>query len=105
MDSILGAVHTYIHNEKKNLVFNICRDYNLDVGELLSKYIDTHKSTSKGRKKKQVNTDDYIETEELEYNGMIYLVDKNNNVYTSNIEQPELVGQRLVNGAVKFFCR
>jgi hypothetical protein len=56
---------------------------------------------TKSRKKKQ--KEEVIETEEYEYDGVKYLVDNQNNVYTYNIEEPALVGEKLVDGTVKLF--
>lgn len=55
----------------------------------------------RGRKKKQ--KDEFIETEEYDYDGNKYLVDSNNNVYTFNIEEPHLIGERFVDGTIRFF--
>lgn len=57
---------------------------------------------TKSRKKKQ--KEEVIETEEYEYEGVKYLVDNQNNVYTYNIEEPALVGEKLVDGTVKLFA-
>ena len=35
------------------------------------------------------------------YNGESYLMDKQNNIYTYNLESPTLIGVKLVNGEVK----
>jgi hypothetical protein len=58
-------------------------------------------ATRTSRKKKQ--KEDVIETEEYEWDGVKYLVDNQNNVYTYNIEEPALVGEKLVDGTVKLF--
>lgn len=55
----------------------------------------------RGRKKKE--KEEFIETEECEYDGKVYLVDKKNVVYTNNMESPTIIGQRLVDGTIKFY--
>lgn len=83
------------------------RQPNIDVGKAKKKtgqhMADANASTEpkkRGRKKKQ--KEELIETEEYDYNGITYLVDSDNNVYTYNVEQPVLVGTKLVDGRVKF---
>lgn len=93
---------------------DISKTYNLDLNELKTKYIDDQSSTvqtdsttvvpekkKRGRKKKQ--KDEFIETVEVEYEGVKYLVDDNNNVYSHNVEEPALIGERLVDGTIKMF--
>ena len=55
----------------------------------------------RGRKKKE--KEEFIETEECEYRGQVYLVDKKNIVYTNNMDSPTIVGERLVDGTIKFY--
>jgi hypothetical protein len=89
----------------------IAKDYELPVEELKQKYGTplpiTHKNTEvkkeakkRGRKKKQ--KEEVIETEEYEYNDVVYLVDKENNVYTNDVNRPVLVGTKLVDGRIKY---
>lgn len=89
----------------------IANDYELPLEELKEKYGTplpiTHKNgevkkeaKKRGRKKKQ--KEEVIETEEYEYNDVIYLVDKDNNVYTNDINRPVLVGTKLVDGRIKY---
>jgi hypothetical protein len=89
----------------------IANDFELPLEELIQKYGTplplTHKNgevkkeaKKRGRKKKQ--KEEVIETEEYEYNDVIYLVDKDNNVYTNDINRPVLVGTKLVDGRIKY---
>jgi hypothetical protein len=55
----------------------------------------------RGRKKKQ--KEEFIEAEEYVYNGTTYLVDSKNVVYTNNIDAPTVVGERLIDGSLKFY--
>lgn len=53
----------------------------------------------RGRRKK--SKDEFLETEEHEFEGVTYLVDAQNLVYTYNIEAPVFVGHRLADGTIK----
>lgn len=53
----------------------------------------------RGRRKK--SKDEFLETEEYEFEGVTYLVDAQNLVYTYNIEAPVFVGHRLADGTIK----
>jgi hypothetical protein len=73
---------------------NVSRDYDLDLDELITRYC---------KSKKRGNVDnDYIETEEIFYENRLYLIDKNNNVYSHSLKEPRFVGVRLLTGAIQF---
>jgi len=55
----------------------------------------------RGRKKKQ--KDEFIEVEEYVYEGATYLVDGQNYVYSFDIDAPHLIGERFVDGTIRFF--
>jgi hypothetical protein len=55
---------------------------------------------ARGRKKK--TKDEFVSTTEFQYNGITYLIDQKNNVYTYNIESPTFIGEKLVDGTIKF---
>jgi hypothetical protein len=114
IDKLHGLVAQYIKND---ILKPIAKDYNLDLKELVNKYLT--KSTEspsdvattstdptadapkkRGRKKKQ--KDEMLETEEYEWNGNKYLLDANNNVFTYDLENPKLVGEKLVDGTIRF---
>ena len=59
------------------------------------------KALEQNTRKKKKN--DYIEVDEYEFNHVKYLVDSKNNVYTHNLEKPMLIGERLVDGKIKFY--
>lgn len=120
MAALTHDINNLVLEHVKSLLESIASTYNLNEKELKEKYMgsaagvsDIHESVSsnalgeatekkkRGRKKKQ--KDEYIETEEYEYEGVKYLVDGNNNVYTYNIEEPMLIGEKLVDGTVKKF--
>lgn len=98
----------------ETLVTRISVDYKLDINELKEKYFTVSSigegsnnqnqsnelPKKKGRKKKV--QDNVIETVEYLYEDITYLVDKNNNVYTYNLETPTMVGKKLVDGTIKF---
>lgn len=107
MDVIAKNLSQAVVADKVQLIRVIAEDYNLDVKELIEKYIEGDQSyaksllTSKKQYKKKKN--DYVEAEEFMYHGVVYLVDGRNQVYTNNLEKPMMVGERLVDGSVKFF--
>lgn len=55
----------------------------------------------RGRKKKQ--KEELVEVEEYEYEGTTYLIDASNNVYTFDLDAPHLIGERFVDGTIRFF--
>lgn len=105
-DVILGQVLEQL-NHTLSLIAN---DYNIPIDDLKEKYGSPLPLTAKnevkkeakkrGRKKKQ--KEELIETEEYEYDSVIYLVDKDNNVYTNDVNRPVLVGTKLVDGRIKY---
>lgn len=119
---LLEVLSNHVRNHTNEILSSISKDYNIDLEELKDKYgskpltIDVGKSKKnklthdadglpiepkkRGRKKKQ--KEEMIETEEYEYNGVKYLIDHENNVYTYNIEQPVYVGTKLIDGRIKF---
>ena len=113
MAALTHDINKLVSEHVKTLLESIAASYNLNEKELKEKYLGIIESSSsnvlgditekkkRGRKKKQ--KDEYIETEEYEYEGVKYLVDGNNNVYTYNIEEPMLIGEKLVDGTVKKF--
>lgn len=82
------------------LVMKISEDYDIPCAELLERYKMYLGSTSKGtckrgRKKKDVTSssaEDYIETEEIEYDGVKYLADADGNIYSFDLDSPTLIG-------------
>jgi hypothetical protein len=119
---LLDVLSNHVRNHSNEILISISKDYNINIDELTEKYgskpitidIGKNKKTKithgpdglpiepkkRGRKKKQ--REELIETEEYEFNGIIYLVDNDNNVYTNNIEQPVFVGTKLIDGRIKF---
>lgn len=112
MTSIGLKVNNLIENEIENLIKRISNDYKIDLEELKTKYdlpfikitddtVPIEKVKKQRGRKKKVN-DEYISTTEYPYNGVTYLIDSKNNVYTYNIEEPKLIGEKLVDGTIKF---
>jgi hypothetical protein len=119
---LLDVLSNHVKNHTSDILLCISKDYNISFDELNEKYgskpvtIDIGKNKKskiahgpdglpiepkkRGRKKKQ--REELIETEEYEFNGIKYLVDNDNNVYTHNIDQPVYVGTKLIDGRVKF---
>jgi hypothetical protein len=119
---LLDVLSNHVRNHAKEILLSISKDYNINIDELTEKYgskaitIDIGKNKKnkithgpdglpiepkkRGRKKKV--REELIETEEYDFNGVKYLVDNDNNVYTHNIEQPVFVGTKLIDGRIKF---
>ncbi len=114
---LVEVINTHVKEHTNYLLNEIAKDFNISKDILFEKYgelpacIDMGKGKKKvdgkvtepkkrGRKKKI--KEELVETEEYEYNGVQYLVDKDNNVYTYNVEQPVLVGTKLIDGRIKF---
>lgn len=107
MDEIAKSLYQAFIAEKIQLLKSIAREYDIDENELLRKYSDQHNNgsnsnalTKKSSSKKKKN--DFIETEEYTYNGIVYLIDAKDQVYTYNIEKPMLIGDKLLDGSIKF---
>ena len=112
----VDAFKKIVDDALETLVARIAIDYKLDVSELKTRYFGPNGSLGadggsgnaeappapkkKGRKKKV--QDNVIETFEYAFEGETYLVDKNNNVYTYNVESPTMIGKKLVDGTIKF---
>jgi hypothetical protein len=112
MTSIGLKVNNIIEIEIEQLIKRISNDYKIDLEEMKVKYdlpfikidkpiVSTEKVKKQRGRKKKVN-DEYISTTEYAYNGVTYLLDSKNNVYTYNIEEPKLIGEKLVDGTIKF---
>ena len=107
MDDIARNLYQALSVDKKKLIKLIAHDYDLNEEELLQKYlyIDNIESSCSMQSKKIIQKkkrNDCIETEEYTYNGITYLIDSKNQVYTYNIDKPMLIGDKLVNGSIKF---
>lgn len=105
LDSIKNSIDTLLIN----LVDKIALDYNLDAAELKTKYGLISASvpeaaavaSPKPRAGRKKNKNEFTEMTKYTYNGESYLMDKQNNIYTYNLESPTLIGVKLVNGEVK----
>jgi hypothetical protein len=119
--SVVDVIECHIKEHTKTLLLNIATDYNISFDELNDKYsnilpnIDLGKTKKKGtsspnvepkkRGRKKKVKEELIETEEYEYNNVLYLVDKDNNVYTHNVKEPVLIGTKLIDGRIKFIVQ
>jgi hypothetical protein len=118
---LFDVISTYVREHTNNVIELLAKDYNLDCDELKGKYgklspnieigknkkknqngLDGQCSEPKKRGRKKKIREELIETEEYVFNGVTYLVDNDNNVYTYNVEQPVLIGTKLIDGRVKF---
>jgi hypothetical protein len=123
---LVDVVEHHVVQHSQVLLKSVAENYNLDYEELLHKYgtMEISLDLGKARKKNELKTDadgkqtepkkrgrkkkfreELIETEEYEFNGVVYLVDNNNNVYSNNPEQPTLLGTKLIDGRVKFLTQ
>lgn len=119
MNNLIKNIETSL----TDILIDISTTYNLDQNELLKKYLNLTKDIKKkepkpkkikdnidpniivekkkrGRKKKE--KDEIIKTYEYEYNEIKYLVDDNNNVYSYDIDNPCFIGEKLIDGTIKF---
>jgi hypothetical protein len=105
----LNELKTILDNAVYNVLKIVSSEYNINFEELKAKFNSSSvslppsskedKKIKKGRKKKN---SEFVEMTKFIYENKEYLVDNENNVYTFDIEKPKLIGQKLVNGIVKF---
>ena len=100
----MAPLEKYMNDTIYDLVKKISSDFSLDFEEVLKKYNITAKSVPKKKAPSRKKTpSEFVEMSELEHEGTKYLFDnKTSNVYTYDVQNPSLVGQKLVNGAIKF---
>lgn len=121
---IEAAVKEHVQEVLVGILERVAMDYGLDGGELVARYAgggedsggnkkpeapDTEsmkesavEKKKRGRRKKQ--KEEFLETEEYEFEGVTYLVDAQNLVYTYDIEAPTFVGHRLADGTIKLLA-
>lgn len=116
---LVEVINSHVRDHTHTILAEVAKDYDMQVDDLLNKYGNIQPNIELGRNKKKgvSNTknqepkkrgrkkktkEELIETEEYEYNGITYLVDNDNNVYTYNVEQPVLIGTKLIDGRIKF---
>jgi hypothetical protein len=86
-------------NKKLSKILDeIAEKYNLNAEELQKTYIPNVKK--RGRRKKK--TDEIIEMTEYIYEGDKFLIDSKNTVYTFEPESPLVIGEKLIDGTIKF---
>ena len=113
LEEISVQLKKFVDSEIDVILNDISKNYNLNYDELNKKYLNTTCSTTpcntensslpkkRGRKKK--TKEEYIETQEFEYQGVTYLLDsKTNNIYSNNVEAPTLLGIKLIDGSINF---
>jgi hypothetical protein len=102
----LAPLEKYMNETINDLVKRICTDFSIDLEEVIKKYNINQPPKPPAKKKpstpRKKVTNEFVEMSEFDYDDTKYLIDKNNNIYTYDVEKPCLVGQKLVNGAVKF---
>jgi hypothetical protein len=112
---LIEVISHHVREHTVTVLKGVATDYEIPFDELMEKYgalslsFDVSKPKKKashstepkkrGRKKKQ--KEEMIETEEYEFEGTTYLVDKDNNVYTYDVESPMHIGTKLIDGRIK----
>lgn len=99
-NKIIDEINNIVNSRITTIIDEISHDFNLDNSLLKNKYITQPINKRRGRKKK--TKDKFIETSPYTFNEKTYLVDNDNNVYTYNINNPLLIGEKLINGNIKF---
>lgn len=99
-NKIIDEIQNIVNSRLCTIIDEISQDFNLNSESLKNKYILSGISKRRGRKKK--TKDKFIETSPYTFNNNTYLVDNDNNVYTYNPENPLLIGEKLINGNIKF---
>ena len=107
----LDSIKTSIDTILLNLVDKIALDYNLDANELKTKYGLVAPSVAsvpeapapapKPRAGRKKNKNEFTEMTKYIYNGESYLMDKQNNIYTYNLESPTLIGVNWMHNGVR----
>lgn len=122
---LVDVIASHVSEHTDTVLKAIATEYNLNYEELKEKYGSITPLIDIGRKKKQSKTasanvegsdttvepkkrgrkkklkEELVETEEYEYEGVTYLVDAENNVYTYNVDAPVLIGTKLIDGRIK----
>lgn len=87
-----------------NVLHDIALTYNIDYTELhdkyMPKYFEPTVKKKRGRKKKE--KEEFIEMTKYEYKGIYYLIDNNNIIYSNDVNHPRLLGEKLIDGTIKF---
>lgn len=101
---------SFSYAQVHEMMTKVAADYNIALDDLMTKYVIpscvTVAKGKRGRKRKhQPAHDDFVEMEEFEYEGSLYLMDNKKNIYTYDVESPVMIGNLLVDGTVKFLTR
>lgn len=102
MDYIARSLHQALVLDKKKLLKLIAHDYDLNEDELIQRYMGLDCNDIPIKKVTKKKRNDCIETEEYTYNGIVYLIDSKDQVYTYNLDKPMLIGDKLLDGSIKF---
>lgn len=82
---------------------DVANSFAVSFEELEKKYLtNTAKDDNKKRGRKKKPKEEFIEVEEYEYEGKMYLVDNQNNIYSHNVSAPQRMGERLADGSIHF---
>ena len=87
-------------NKKLSKILDeIAEKYSLSADDLKKNYIPTSLK-KRGRRKKK--TDEIVEMTEYKYQEETFLIDSKNTVYTFEPESPLVIGEKLIDGTIKF---
>lgn len=99
--ALKATMATETFNKKLGKILDeIAGKYNLSADELKQTYITTNTPVKRGRRKKISN--EYVEMTEFEYNDEKFLIDDKNTIYTFEPNSPLVIGEKLIDGTVKF---
>lgn len=100
--TLTKEVNALIQAKLVAILQDVAATYDLDKDELIEKYVKKPVVKKPAIRKKK-DKDELIETEEYEWEGDTFLVDKKNNVYTNEQESPLHIGERLADGTIRLF--
>jgi hypothetical protein len=98
-------IQTIINDDIESMLRDISKTYKINFVELKQKYIinDIKVELPKKRGRKKKLKEEFIEAEEYIYKGETYLVDNKNLIYKNDLESPKIIGEKLVDGTIKFY--
>lgn len=106
LQNINEKIQNIINEDIENILKDISKTYKINFIELKQKYInnnDVKNDLPKKRGRKKKLKEEFIEAEEYVYQNEIYLVDNKNLIYKNDLESPTIIGEKLVDGTIKFY--
>jgi hypothetical protein len=105
VQSMNEKIQNIINEDIEGMLKDIAKTYKINFVELKQKYIinDIKSDLPKKRGRKKKLKEEFIEAEEYVYKGETYLVDNKNLIYKNDLESPTVIGEKLVDGTIKFY--